>query len=294
MSGPRHGSPAHSTFENPSKRLKGLRRRLSVAFGVLALAAVLAPRADAWTPRTHLILAEEAARLAPPDLARLIERHEGAFRRGTQAPFEDGAPARHVQNADGTGELGATIQRETERAVRMIRDLAPFEEVVFQLGVVAHYVADAHDVLATSDADGEEPRYRADFARYVESAQGRFPFVFYGFWRGFDEPRHVAGLVERAFARGRGQYALVGREYRRIGFVSGVGRFDDRSTAFGVASVSFSHAASDIAQVLRYIWLRSGGGDLRPDLPWRGETLLKVPRSSESRDILPRSQRLPR
>jgi len=38
--------------------------------------------------------------------------------------------------------------------------------------------------------------------------------------------------------------------------------FDDRSTAFGVASVSYSHAVTDIVNLYFYIW-REAGGDVR-------------------------------
>jgi hypothetical protein len=88
----------------------------------------------------------------------------------------------------------------------------------------------------------------------------------------------VSPLVASTLARGRRLYPLVGREYRRIGFARGVGNFDDRSTAFGVASLSFSHAVTDVVRVLRWIWIRSGGADDRPALPERGERLLRIPR----------------
>ncbi len=156
--------------------------------------------------------------------------------------------------------------------------------MVHQLGVVAHFVADAHNPLNSADSDPEEARYYADYLRYAESAEPRFPLVFYGFRAGFDDPRALDRLVADALARGRLLYPLVGREYRRIGFAGGVASFDDRSTAFGVTSIEFSRAASDIAQVLRYIWLRAGGADPRTALPVRGEDLLvRIPRTTVKR-----------
>jgi hypothetical protein len=166
----------------------------------------------------------------------------------------------------------------------MIRSLTPFDQVVRQLGVVAHFVADAHNPLNSDDSDPEEARYYADYLRYAASAEPRFPLVFYGFRADFAGPRAVDALVADALARGRRLYPLIGREYRRIGYASGVTSFDDRSTAFGVTSVEFSRAASDIAEVLRYIWLRAGGADPRTALPVRGEDLLvRVPRTTLKR-----------
>lgn len=237
-----------------------------------------------WTPGFQVALSSEAARLAPPDLARQIELRSEDYRDGVLAPFSDRAPARHVANPDGSGSLEAVIAEEAERAVAMIRSLAPFDGVIRQLGVVAHFVADAHNPLNASDADPREPELYADYLRYAESAEPRFPLVFYGFRPDFDEPADVAALAREALAHGRALYPLVGREYRRIGFAGGVQAFDDRSTAFGLTSTQFSRAASDIAQVLRYIWLRAGGADPRTALPIRGgELLVRVPRAASGR-----------
>lgn len=256
-------------------------RQIPVSLAVAGLASLLAaPPAAAWSPRFQIALAEEAARLAPPDLARQIERHDEDFRDGVTGPFSGRDPWRHVANPDGTGTLEAAILEETERAVEMVRNLAPFGEVVRQLGVVAHYVADAHNPLNASDEDPREGEIYADYLRYAESAEPRFPLVFYGFRPRFDQPRDVELLVAEALGNGRRLYPLIGREYRRVGFASGRRAFDDRSTAFGVASVQFSRAASDIAEVLRYIWLRSGGADPRSALPVRGgDLLVRIPRS---------------
>lgn len=255
--------------------------KTAVAGAVSLLAAL---PAAGWSPSFQADLAEEAARLSPPDLARQIERHEEDFRAGVLDPFSGRDPERHVANPDGTGTLETAILEETERAVELIRSLAPFDQVMHQLGVVAHYVADAHNPLNASDADPREAEFYEDYLRYAASAEPRFPLVFYGFREPFEEPRDVKNLVREALDHARELYPLIGREYRRVGFASGLTTFDDRSTAFGVTSTQFSRAASDIAQVLRYIWLRAGGVDQRSALPVRGEdVLVRVPRGEAGR-----------
>jgi len=161
-------------------------------------------------------------------------------------------------------------------AIRAIREHRPFDEVVRRLGSVSHFVADANNPLSTSAADDQEGRSFADFLRYAESAQPRFAVVFYGV-PARDGNRSVASLLAETLRRGRRLYPLVGREYRRIGYGSGVAAFDDHSTAFGVASLAFSHAVTDVATVLRYIWLRAGGGDDRPGLAGDGGRVLLLP-----------------
>ncbi len=245
----------------------------------LLLALVPARASAAFTPRTQERIAAEAARLAPPDLARQIERREEAYMAGVRAPFRDGSAAH--RNAGPEGILDRVIVEEARRAVSFIREHRTFDDIVRQLGVVSHYVALANNPLSTAASDPREGEYWTDYARYVESAEPRLPLVFYGLTPGLDARPDVSPLVNATLARGRRLYPLVGREYRRIGFASGVGRFDDRSTAFGVASLSFSHAVTDIARVMRWIWLQAGGGDPRNNLPNRGETLLRIPRLSE-------------
>ena len=250
---------------------------LSYALPLALLLALLPASASAaFTPRTQERIAAEAARLAPPDLARQIERREDSYLAGVRSPFRDGSAAH--RNAGPPGILDRVIVDESSRAVQLIREHRNFDEIVRQLGVVSHYVALANNPLVTASSDPREREYWTDYARYVESAEPRLPLVFYGLTPGLDARPDVSPLVTMTLARGRRLYPLVGREYRRIGFASGVGRFDDRSTAFGVASLSFSHAVTDVARVMRWIWLQAGGGDARDNLPNRGETLLRIPR----------------
>lgn len=245
------------------------RHALLLFFTILLGTSAVAP-AGAWTPATEASIAREGARMAPPDLHRQIVRRRRAFERGLAAR-SGWAPGERLDDA---------LVREVARAVRMIRTPEPFDDVVQQLGVVCRLLAVAHDPLVASDADRAEGRYAADYAGYAESADGRFPLVFYGFRRGFDDPRDIARLVSEAVEHGRTLYPSIGREYRRIGFARGVDRFDDRSTAFGVTSLAWNYAATDVGEVLRYIWLQAGGADPRARLPARGSKLLRIPRST--------------
>ena len=258
------------------------RRTLAARWGVWCLAAIAAAApAAAWGPDSQVTIAREAANLAPPDLQRQLERHADRLREGALAPFRGTAPERHYRNRDA-GALEVAILEETRAAIAAIRQPAPFEEIVYRLGVLGHYVADANNPLNSSGDDAEEARYFADYLRYSQSAERRFALVFYAGEPAVESENDVRLLVLRALHRGRKVYPLVGAEYRRIGFGSGVGRFDDRSTAFGVAAVSFSHAVSDLARVLRYVWLQGGGADPRQEM-WSAERprLLLLPRTAD-------------
>ncbi|HVS03683.1 MAG TPA: hypothetical protein VMT16_13010 [Thermoanaerobaculia bacterium] len=260
-------------------------RHLVAALVVLGLCTgtwAAAPVAG-WTPASQVEIAREAAELAPPDLRRQLVRHLESLAQGARAPFEGTAAEQHYRNRDGAGTVDRTIASEVAAAIEALRAPRPFAEVVWRLGVISHYVADANHPLNAADDDPEEGRYFADYARYMQSAEPRFALVFYAAEPPVESERDVRLLALRALARGRQLYPLLGEEYRRIGFATGVGRFDDRSTAFGVAAVSFSHAVSDMARLLRYVWLQSGGADDRREMWAQQNRLLLLPRARGSR-----------
>jgi len=258
---------------------RSVRRPAALAWAAALAALLPAAPACAWTPRTQQTIAWEASRLAPPDLARQLSKHRQAYLAGVVQPFDDSDPERHRQDEDGNGKLGHALEDAIGQAEAAIRAHRPFAEIVARMGVAAHFMADANNPLATSAGDPEAGRYFVDFLRYAETAEPRFPLVFYGLHPGLERAPDVEGLLADTLARGRTLYPLIGLEYRKIDFASGMGRFDDRSTAFGVASVAFSHAVTDVALVLRYIWLRAGGGDERAGLPAGGTRLLLLPRA---------------
>ena len=252
---------------------------LPLAAALVSLVAPAAAPARAWTPKTQQTIAWEAARLAPPDLARQLTKRRHAYLAGVIEPFDDSDPERHRKHPDGSGALDRALEDAVAQAVTAIRSHRPFDEIVFRMGRAAHYMADANNPLATAATDPQAGRYFVDYLRYAETAEPRFPLIFYGLRPGLDHAADLSALLAETLARGRALYPMIGFEYSNIDYASGIGRFDDRSTAFAVASVAFSHAVTDVAQILRYIWLRAGGGDERSGLATGGKRLILLPRA---------------
>jgi hypothetical protein len=219
---------------------------------------VLVSPAGAWSPETQRAIAREAARLAPPTIAAALRSEAGALAAGAVEPFRERDPARHVKNPGTGGRHDVVILVEAEAAAAALAAARPWSEIARRLGRVSHFVADANFPLNASAADPAERRYFADFARYAESARGRFVLVAYGTDRGPGSRSAAARMIDQALARSRQLYPSIGREYRRVGWVSGAGRFDDRSTAFAVAALGYSHAVSDAARLFR--WVAEKGG----------------------------------
>ena len=243
---------------------------------------LMAPSAFAWTAPSQFQIGEQAARLTPPDLYRQLVRNRASYRLGMEDPYRNGHPEDRYKLSDGRGRLDEAIKLSVQHAIASIRSHQRFNDVAFRLGVVAHYVSLANNPLYTDATDPQQGRWAQDFLDYLESAQPRVEVVFYGFRRPSGDG-HVDRLVQEALQRSRKLYPMVGREYQRVGYAPGIRAFDDRSTAYAVASLGYSHAVSDIAEVLRYIWLEAGGVDSRPRLPLRGRQLIRLGRAGGSR-----------
>lgn len=238
--------------------------RFAAGLGAIALTAGLAAPAAGWSPALQEAIAADAAKLAPPDLARQLLKHSDALAAGTREPFDEGRPERHYRHADGRGELDAAIAEEIQGAIDAIRERRPFAEVSRRFGRIAHWTGDLANPLNAAESDPEERRYFRDFLAYVESAKPRFAVVVYEQRPPLASAADVERLVDEALARGRVWYPAIGKEYRRIDFGVGSRRFDDRSTAFGLASLAYSSAVTDAARLFRHIWIAAGGADPRP------------------------------
>lgn len=244
---------------------------------LLCCALALPATARAWAPATHAAIAREARRLAPPDLARQLEKNRLAFEAGASQ-----ATSEHFDGPDGDQLLRQAIGAASRDAIAAIEDFRPFEEIAFRLGTLSYYLADANAPLQAAATDPMEDRYRADFERYLAQTEPRLPLLFYGVLPGLHQSGSLDPVVDQALERSRRLYDTVGREYRRIEFGSGVRLFDDRSSAFGAAALAFNHAVTDVTQGLIWVWVRGGGHDPRNGLPERGRKVLRLPRAAEA------------
>jgi hypothetical protein len=226
--------------------------------------------ATAWTRASDERIAKKAAALAPPDLRVLIQKFEGDYRRGIEiARSDEGSEGHHYFVLSKKGQLRSRIERETRTAIAEIRGRSPMNRVVERLGVLSHLVADANNPFHVSNDDPRLTPMRNDFANYLERGIPRFPTVFYGL-----DPRfRLDSWLDKTFARSARFYPLVREEYFREGEARTSASFDDRSTAFGVASVAYSRSVSDLVNLYYYIWKESGG-DVRSAAVMRDGNLL--------------------
>ena len=224
----------------------------------------------AWTRASDERIAMKAAQLAPTDLKLLIERFQSEYKQGlARAQSDEGSETHRYFPLSRSGKLRERIERETAQIVTAIRTRKPMSGVVERLGMLAHYVADANNPFHAANDDQRLEPSHDDFEQFFERRLARFPTVFYG----LDPKFRMTEFLDRTFARSAGFYPLLSEEYFRYGTRRTSADFDDRSTAFGVASVSYSRAVTDLANLYFHIW-REAGGDVRMAPALRGGNLL--------------------
>jgi hypothetical protein len=226
--------------------------------------------ATAWTRVSDQKIAKKAAALAPPDLSMLIEKFDTDYQRGLDRALGDEGSASHQYFVlSHKGELRMRIERETRGAIDAIRKGDPMPIVIERLGGLVHLIADANNPFHVANDDARLSTSHDDYEQYLERRLGKFPTVFYG----LDPQFRLSSYLDRTFARSAKFYPLVAEEYFRHGERRTSAAFDDRSTAFGIASVSYSRAVTDVVNVYYYIW-KEAGGDVRSAAVMRDGNLL--------------------
>jgi hypothetical protein len=236
---------------------------------LITLVLLLPTVAGAWTHASDQRIAKKSAALAPPDLRLLLDRYSAEYERGiARAQAEEGTDAHRYFVVSRTGRLKEQIESETANTIAAIRSNKPMTEVVERLGRLAHLVSDANNPFHVSNGDARLSLVHDDFEQYFERRMSKFATVFYG----LDEHFALRTYFEKTFARSARFYPLIGEEYFGRGERTSA-QFDDRSTAFGVAAVSYSHAVTDLVNLYYYIW-REAGGDVRSASVMRSGNLM--------------------
>ncbi len=243
------------------------------SLALLFLVLIAAFPVHAWTRAVDQKIALKAAALAPPDLRGLIEQFDGDYKAGlARALEEEGHDTHRHFVLSRQGKLREKITAETNSTVAMIRKGLPMRQVVERLGYISHFVADANNPFHVANDRPELNGAQGDFERYLERRLSRIPTVFYG----LDDKFRLSDYLDKTMTRASSFYPLIHEEYFRGGALRSSSEFDDRSTAFGVASVSYSRAVTDIVNLYFHIW-REAGGDVRSARVLRGGNLLRIP-----------------
>lgn len=235
----------------------------------LLLLGLLSTSAFGWTAPAYEKIASKGAALAPPDMKLVIDKYAVEYRRGLQDASQFESEARHTYFVQSQrGMLRSSLENEVRAAVKSMRERQPLSQFVERLGRIAHFVADANNPFHVSEGDRRLTASQTDFERYFESRLSKFPTVFYG----LANPFNLGSYLDHTLRRTATYYPLLSEEYFRYGERRTSAEFDDRSTAFGVAALSYSHSVSDLVNIYYFIW-KEAGGDVRTAAAMRSGNL---------------------
>jgi ribosome modulation factor len=218
---------------------------LGLALPAIAAGGALPP------PAAGANLAESALlrsrKLMPASLRQILERRESWLIRGFREP------ARPADLAGSRRELEAALAEQR----LLLAGFPLFDDVVANFGRIARAVCELN-ALRRYCPDDQAAAWLDDYEPYTERKGALFVPVFYDYSPVLFTERNLTAYVETMEARNRAYAERVLDVYRR----GGTSRtFDDRSPAFGLAALHYSHTITDIANVWLYGW-REANGDL--------------------------------
>jgi hypothetical protein len=220
---------------------------------LLALGILLhlpTPSVCAWSPQAEAMIFRDALKLSAPDIRTMARKYQADFREGLRDPSVNGADPESLVRA---------ICREARRAVSSIRRLRGFGPAFRSLGLVARQIARLDHPVLANPALPRRWTILPDYNGYIARNIPRFRIVL----RNEQESLTSFKDLERFLRSARRRTGRLAELLREAYFVEGVlqssDSFDPRSVPFGVASISYSSAVNDIANVWLFIWRESGG-----------------------------------
>lgn len=202
----------------------------------------------AWTRTADQRIAQKAVELAPADMQTVIKKFGKQYAKGIDRAIAEEGTDIHRER------LRERIELQTNGIVSMIRSNQPLSAVIEQLGYLSHLVGDANNPFHMDKDAAVDPAHE-DFEHYFERRMQVFPTVSYG----INRKLQLGPYLDHIFSRTAKLLPLMNEEYARGGERHTSAEFDDRSTAFGVASICYSHAVSDNVNLFYYIWRQAGG-----------------------------------
>jgi hypothetical protein len=238
-------------------------QRLARAAALATLLGWPAADARAWTDATRLRMIKDALKATPPAMCAMLESRAKDLAAGMLEPSRHEDEEVHYQLADGRGGLAAEAVFQKEEEIRgLLRARRSIRRVCYECGFLAHLVSDVDFPLNASDSDPREPLYREPYRKYIEMNLDKIPFVLDRDPSPEIDRDDVRGFILARARRAGRNYALIGPAFKDDGTPRSPAAVDDKSVPFGIASLSYSSAVSDIVRVWTHLW-KSINGDLQ-------------------------------
>jgi hypothetical protein len=207
-------------------------------------------------------MVQDALKVSPPALNTILDRYREDLRRGMLEPSRHEEEEVHYQHGDGGKGMGAAgVARKVEEVREILKKQGSLRRFAYEMGTLAHLMSDVGFPLNASDSDSREPLYREAYRLYVERSLDKIPFVLEPGGPAELSDGDLQGFVMARARQAERSYELIGPAFKDDGTAISPDALDERSIPFGIASLSYSQATSDIVRIWRYVWV-SVNGDL--------------------------------
>lgn len=195
----------------------------------------------AWTPKTRSFMAMKAYAAFPTDLQTAMNRHRKTF-------LDHAASSDLPETADEMVNESCTLLSEIRQE---LTGHPRFAAIAAKMGRLMALIAEMGDPFQ-EDRGATATDYRA----YAERKLNRFYFAYQPL--SFEEIKDQDPCTHLFSMRnmGHGYRTAIEADYGRFGNSA---RFDDRSVAFGCASLLFSDICLEMSRTAILVWHRSSG-----------------------------------
>ncbi len=217
-------------------------RSMRQMFWIVSLVLISHPAmaSTTWTPTTRGYMAIHAFQAFPSDLRLALNQHRAAFRDAAMEPVA-GSESDHINDACLL----------VEELVRELSDQPDFDIVARKLGHLMALTASLTDPY-----NGSRDAEALDYRQYVQSKLKKLVFAYQPVSLASFRTGDPCTILSNLPQQGRRMLPRIQADYTRFGHSS---RFDDRSAAFGAASILFAETCQEMSRLGILIWDRARG-----------------------------------
>jgi hypothetical protein len=204
--------------------------------------------ADAcWTEQNYLGILNDAQRLVPDNLQKLIDRYSDEFYQGCR-------PAGLSQTQ--VDQLIESIMQDTDEAILSFTTRMSYASGTRLLGRIAGSIAHMHALL-TDTAKLNNDSWPTDYAIFLQKNRRYFRIRWMGTENRPRNRQELKNVLTRSVTNREKISRILEDNLNREN--KNMSEYDTLSAPFGAGSITYSNAVSTIAMTWLYVWDQSGG-----------------------------------
>ncbi len=169
-------------------------------------------------------------------------------------------PAPQMADIDykSKNEIFNKIKILTKEQIEDLKGFPNFKVVIERFLKIFHLFAQLDDFSSYIKFSGKNypHEYAVDFERFLNLKTDKFVPIFYGFSRNLFLNSDLDSFLNSIWERNEKFYSNLILQYEKGGNSY---TFDERSAAFGIASIMFSRTITDAVNLIVFIWWKSNG-----------------------------------